>query len=73
MALPLIPVAAGVVAAASAAFAAKKGYDAYQDTKDAKYWHEIAKEEYESSERTYKRCKGMAEEVFAEFGELKNL
>lgn len=71
MALPLIPALAALAAAGSAAFAAKKGYDTYQDTKEAKYWHEIAKEEYESSERTYKRCKGMAEEVFAEFGRLK--
>lgn len=71
MALPFIPVLAGLAAVGSAAFAAKKGYDAYQDTKDAEYWHEIAKEEYESSERTYKRCKGMVEEVFAELGELK--
>lgn len=71
MALPLIPVAAGIVAAGAALFGAKKGYDAYQDTQDAKYWHEIAKEEYESSEHNLLKRKDEAQKVFAELGEIK--
>ena len=71
MALPLIPVAAGVVAAGAALFGAKKGYDAYQDTKDAEYWHEIAKEEYELSEHNLLERKDEAQKSFAELGEIK--
>ena len=73
MALPLIPVLAGVGVVASAIFGGKKIYDAYQDSERAEYWHEQAKEEYESSERTLKKRKDEAERNFAELGEYKKL
>ena len=71
MALPLIPVLGWIGAGAVAAFGAKKGYDAYQDTKSAEYWHERAKNEYEASERQLKEHKDEAQRLFSEYGELK--
>ncbi|MGX3044811.1 hypothetical protein [Helicobacter sp. T3_23-1056] len=73
MALPLIPIGIGLVAGASAIFGAKKAYDAYQDSERAEYWHEQAKEEYESSEKELKKHKNEAEQKFAELGEYKKL
>ena len=73
MALPLIPIGIGILAGGSTIFGAKKAYDAYQDTKSAEHWHERAKIEYESSERSLRKHKGEAERNFAELGEHKKL
>lgn len=71
MAIPLIPVAAGLGVVGAAVFGAKKGYDAYKDGKSAEFWHERAKNEYESSERNLNEHKQEAEKLFGELGELK--
>lgn len=71
MALPLIPVLGWLAVATTAAVGAKKGYDAYQDTKNAGEYHEKAKRLYKTSERALKECKEDAQRLFDEYGELK--
>lgn len=71
MAIPLIPIAVATAVASALGYAGKKAYDAYEDTEDAKLWHETAKVQYESSERDLLERKDEAQKSFAEFGEIK--
>lgn len=71
MPLPLIPVLLGGAALASAAFGAKKGYDAYKDTKTARAWHEEAKEKYERAERVLKSARKGTQNQFEALGRLQ--
>lgn len=73
MALPLIPVLGWIGAGAVAAFGAKKGYDAYQDTKSAGEYHEAAKDMYEASENYLNERKQEAEKLFNKLGKVKAL
>lgn len=71
MPLPLIPVLLGGAALATAAFGAKKGYDAYEDTKTADYWHNRAKEMYSETESDLNEAKKAAQESFEYLGKLQ--
>lgn len=72
MPLPLIPVLLGGAALASAAFGAKKGYDAYQDTKEAQEWHEYAQRKYKQAEKELDEARENAQNKFEELGTLQS-
>ena len=51
MPLPLIPIFLGAGALATGAYGAKKGYDAYQDNKDANWANNRANETIENAKK----------------------
>ena len=71
MPLPLIPVLIGGAALVTAAFGAKKGYDAYEDTKTADYWHNRAKEMYSETESDLNEARKAAQDTFEKLGQLQ--
>ncbi|STQ86044.1 hypothetical protein LS73_002550 [Helicobacter muridarum] len=71
MPLPLIPVLLGGAAVATALFGAKKGYDAYEDTKTANRWHEKAKDLYDEAESELNAAINKAQDSFKTLGELQ--
>lgn len=71
MPLPLIPVLLGGTALVTAAFGAKKGYDAYDDTKKANYWHKKAKDLYDENESRLNTARSKAQDSFETLGELQ--
>ena len=71
MPLPLIPVLLGGAALVTAAFGAKKGYDAYEDTKTADYWHNRAKEMYSETESDLNEARKAAQDTFEKLGQLQ--
>lgn len=66
-----IPFIIGAIAVGTAAYGAKKGIDGYQDTKQAKKYHEEAKKCYEHAESMLNYEIETSREHFEKLGELQ--
>ncbi len=73
MPLPLIPVLLGGAALATAAFGAKKGYDAYSDTQETEEYHNKAQRLYNSTANKVNKYRSDAQNSFETLGELQTM
>ena len=67
-----IPFIIGAIAVGAAAYGAKKGVDAYKDTKEAQEWHEYAQHEYKQAEKELNTERESAQKGFEELGRLQS-
>lgn len=67
-----IPFIIGAIAVGAAAYGAKKGVDAYKDTKEAQEWHEYAQRKYKQAEKELNTERESAQKGFEELGSLQS-